>query len=171
VRVIGIDPGSQVTGYGIVDFNRQQHRHVASGCIQTRNGELPERLRIIFEGITALIETHRPDELAIEMVFVSRNADSALKLGQARGVAMAAGAVASLPVFQYSPRQVKQAVVGTGSAAKEQMQHMVSVLLALRETPAQDAADALGVAICHGHSRSGLAKMVEVQGIRRGRLM
>lgn len=171
MRIIGIDPGSQVTGYGIVEFDRQRHRHIASGCIQTRTGQLPERLRLIFEGVTALIETHQPDELAIEMVFVSRNADSALKLGQARGVAMAAGAVASLPVFQYSPRQIKQAVVGSGAAAKEQVQHMVSVLLALREMPGQDAADALGVAICHGHSRSSLAKMAEVQGIRRGRLM
>jgi crossover junction endodeoxyribonuclease RuvC len=169
VRVLGIDPGSQITGYGVIDFHGQRHRHIDSGCIDTRRGELPQRLRAIFEGVSALIDRHQPDELAIEMVFVARNPDSALKLGQARGVAIAAGAVASLPVFQYSPRQVKQAVVGSGSAAKQQIQHMISVLLSLRDQPLEDAADALGVAICHGHSRAGLVRMPGVKGLKRGR--
>jgi crossover junction endodeoxyribonuclease RuvC len=157
-RVLGIDPGSRITGYGVVDA-RSPLRYVASGCIRTGGGSsaqrFADRLGVIYRSVCALIEEHQPDVLAIEEVFLARNVDSALKLGQARGVAIAAGVAHGLEVHEYAARRVKLAVVGTGSAGKTQVQHMVRVLLGLPAAPQADAADALAIAICHVNT-SGL---------------
>lgn len=147
--VLGIDPGSVVTGYGVIDTAGRQTRYVASGCIRTGKGGFPDRLAEIYRGVVEVIETHRPELLSIEQVFVAKNPSSALKLGQARGVAIAAAVAQSLPVHEYAPRQIKQAVVGTGSASKEQIQHMITAILQLDGTPSSDAADALAIALCH----------------------
>ncbi len=152
-RILGVDPGSRITGIGVVDASPGRLKHVTHDCIRT-SGDFPERLRIIFESLVAAIEEFKPDEVAIEDVFMSRNAASALKLGQARGAAVCAAVSRGLPVSAYAPRLVKQAVVGKGSADKHQMQHMIGVLLALRGVIQEDAADALGIAVCHAHSRS-----------------
>ena len=159
VRILGIDPGSRITGYGVIDFHQNHARHVASGCIHVRGGDLTSRLRAIFDGITAIVDDEGPAEMAVEQVFFHRNAASALKLGQARGAALMAGVTKGLPLFEYSPTQVKQAVTGRGHAAKNQVQHMIKILLCLRELPASDAADALAVAICHGHTSQTLARI------------
>jgi crossover junction endodeoxyribonuclease RuvC len=158
-RILGIDPGSRVTGFGIVEAVGQRITHLASGCIRAEDETFPNRLRLIFSGVTEVIGTHRPEEIAVERVFVHRNPESALKLGQARGAALAAGLARDLPVFEYTPAQVKQAVTGRGAAAKGQVQHMVRVLLRLAELPQADAADALAVALCHGHIRQTLLGM------------
>lgn len=159
VRILGIDPGSRVTGYGIVDFHQNHARHVASGCIHITGRDLTARLRAIFDGISALVDSESPTELAVEQVFFHRNAASALKLGQARGAALMAGVTRGLPLYEYSPNQVKQAVTGRGHAPKDQVQHMIKMLLCLRELPASDAADALAVAICHGHTSQTMARI------------
>ncbi len=159
VRILGIDPGSRITGYGIIDFHRNHTRHVASGCIHLRGSDLTVRLRAIFDGIAAIVDAEAPAELAVEQVFFHRNAASALKLGQARGAALMAAITKGLPLYEYSPNQVKQAVTGRGHAPKDQVQHMIKVLLGLRELPPSDAADALAVAICHGHTSQTLARM------------
>ncbi len=169
-RILGIDPGSQITGYGIIEIDGNHATHISNGNIRIPGDELPARLRIIFESITSIIDKHQPDEVAVEKVFMHRNADSALKLGQARGAAITACAIQELDVYEYTANQVKQATVGKGHAAKQQVQHMVKVLLCLDEIPQSDAADALAVAICHGHSREGLLRMREVSGIKGGRL-
>ena len=159
VRLLGIDPGSRVTGYGILDMDGPRSRYVASGCIQTDSDRpLPERLKTIFEGVTRVIHTYQPAEAAAEQVFMHRNPDSALKLGQARGAALCAVVMAGLPVSEYAPRAIKQAVVGGGAADKSQVQRMVALLLNLPELPPADAADALAVAICHGHTRQTLQR-------------
>lgn len=159
VRILGIDPGSRITGYGIIDFHRNHARHVASGCIHAGGGDLTARLLAIFEGITALVDSAAPSELAVEQVFFHRNAASALKLGQARGAALMAGVTRGLALYEYSPNQVKQAVTGRGHAPKDQVQHMIRMLLSLDELPASDAADALAVAICHGHTSETMARI------------
>lgn len=148
-RVLGIDPGSRLTGYGIVDVQRNRISYLASGCIRTQGQALPARLGVIYRSVVDLITQYEPDEFAIENVFLARNAQSALKLGQARGVAIAAAVAAELPIYEYAARQVKLAVVGTGRANKEQVQHMVQVLLDLSGRPQADAADALAIAVCH----------------------
>ena len=159
-RILGIDPGSQITGYGVIETAKGRSLYLDSGCVRTTSEQtLAQRLRIIFESIGSLIEECQPDEIAIEQVFMHRNADAALKLGQARGVAICAAAVAGMPVNEYAPRAIKQAVVGKGGAAKEQVQHMVCALLNLSEQPQADAADALAVALCHGHTRDTLLHM------------
>ena len=152
-RILGIDPGSRVTGYGIIDQAGQQISYVASGCIRTSGDALAERLGIIFAGVNTIIQQYLPDEMAIERVFMNKNADSALKLGQARGAAICASVHREVPVDEYAAREIKQAVVGNGGATKEQVQHMICVLLSLQKAPPSDAADALGVAVCHGHQR------------------
>lgn len=154
-RIIGIDPGARSTGYGFVDVQDRQLRYVGSGRIQSTEKDFPTRLKVIFSGVNQLITEFHPDEFAIESVFVSTNPMSALKLGQARGAAIAACHTFDLPVFEYSPRSVKLAVVGTGTATKEQMQWMVAQLLSLDRKPPSDPADALGVAICHAHTQLG----------------
>lgn len=153
VRILGIDPGSQNTGFGIIDWQGGEARYVASGAIRTRGTEFPPRLRQIFDGVQTLVRDYGPEEVAIERVFMHRNADSALKLGQARGAAICAAYSASPVVFEYAPREVKLAVVGQGGALKEQVQLMVKTLLKLQGDLGPDAADAIGIALCHAYAR------------------
>ena len=152
VRVLGLDPGSRRTGFGVIDCRGSECVHVAHGCIAVNGDGFAGRLRIIFERLQALIGEHAPGEVAVERVFMSRNADSALKLGQARGAALCA-VPQGLPVFEYAPRAIKLAVVGSGAAEKPQVAHMIKVLLGIEERLVADASDALAVAICHAHSR------------------
>jgi crossover junction endodeoxyribonuclease RuvC len=147
-----LDPGSLRTGFGIIDCERGTLRIVAQGCIATSTGPFTDRLRMIHAKVVELIATHRPQEIAVERVFLSKNVDSALKLGQARGAALAA-VPATLGVHEYAARAIKLAVVGVGGAEKIQVQHMVKHLLAIEMRLPADAADALAVAICHAHSR------------------
>jgi crossover junction endodeoxyribonuclease RuvC len=152
VRILGLDPGSRRTGFGVIECRGQELRVVAHGCLNVAAAAPARRLRLIFEGLVALMCEHAPAEVAVERVFVSRNPDSALKLGQARGAALCA-IPAGVPVFEYAARAVKLAVVGSGAAEKFQVAHMMRVLLALTERPGADAADALAVAVCHAHAR------------------
>lgn len=155
VRILGVDPGSVTTGYGIVDSDGRSSRHVVHGCIATGAGSLPERLGVIYRDLATIIAEYGPAEMGVEEVFVSRNAMAALKLGQARGAAICAGVEAGLAVAEYPARLVKQSIVGTGGAAKQQIQHMVVTLLGLGGvTVAADAADALAVALTHAHVRT-----------------
>ncbi|HEX6995332.1 MAG TPA: crossover junction endodeoxyribonuclease RuvC [Gammaproteobacteria bacterium] len=163
VRILGIDPGSQVTGFGIVDAFGGHARAVEWGSIRT-SGEHSERLRRIFEEVGRIIATHAPAEIAIESVFVHRNADSALKLGQARAAALCATFRARLPIYEYSPRHIKKAVAGSGGAEKLQVQRMVKILLGLSEAPQPDAADALAAALCHAHSRIARSALIKAAG-------
>lgn len=167
MRILGIDPGSRCTGYGIIDVGTDPGDErailVHCGVIRSGDGEFAERLGVIFADLRQVIEEFAPTEAAIENVFVSRNASSALKLGQARGAAVCAAISMGVPVSEYSPRSVKQAIVGRGSADKVQVQHMVRVLLSLRETPEEDAADALAVALCHQHTQQTAKRMQALQ--------
>ena len=167
--LLGIDPGSRVTGYGVIEEVGNQCHYVASGCIRIRDAALPEKLQQIYDGISMLVEQYCPQSVGVEQVFMSRNADSALKLGQARAAAIVAVVNHKLEVAEYSARQVKQAVVGKGSADKYQVQQMVMSILKLSATPQADAADALAVALCHAHTRSSLVKMAGVSGTRNRR--
>jgi crossover junction endodeoxyribonuclease RuvC len=168
MRILGVDPGSRLTGFGIVEVGeRGRLFYVASGCIRTPPEDLAPRLKSIFDGIVEVIGTHNPGVMAIEKVFLARNADSALKLGQARGAAICAGLHHDLPLAEYTALQIKQAVVGTGRAQKNQVQHMVTALLQLSGAPQADAADALACAICHAHSSSGIA--AAFAGMKRAR--
>jgi crossover junction endodeoxyribonuclease RuvC len=153
-RVLGLDPGSRHTGYGIVDFAGPSATHIASGAIDTTAEEFSQRLQQIFAQVHELIVRYAPTEMAIERVFMHRNADSALKLGQARGAALCGAFAAAVQVYEYSPREIKVALVGKGSAEKVQVQHMVRALLSLNGRINADAADALAVAICHAHGRN-----------------
>ncbi len=168
-RILGIDPGSSATGYGVIEVQGQRIWHIASGCIRGGTKELPRRLKHIFDGLLEVVDRHRPDELAVEKVFINRNPDSALKLGQARGVALVAAALRELPVPEFPPAEIKLAVVGKGNAAKAQIQRMVTILLRLQEQPGADAADALAAAICRGHTRHCLQRLGDVRGRRAGR--
>ena len=150
--VLGIDPGSRVTGYGLVDARSKKPVYVASGCIKLKDASMPERMVVVHQSLNQIIEQYRPDTVAIERVFVGKSAGSALKLGHARGVAMLAAALAGLSVSEYAPRTIKQAVAGSGAADKLQVQDMIVRLLALNASPAEDAADALAVALCHVYS-------------------
>ncbi|MDA7967676.1 MAG: crossover junction endodeoxyribonuclease RuvC [Gammaproteobacteria bacterium] len=153
MRVLGIDPGSLRTGLGVVEAERNELRMVARECIRNSGGvPLPSRLAEIFRGVARMIDLHRPHAVAIEQVFVSGNARSALVLGQAGGSAVCAAVLGGCEVSEYSARQIKRAVVGAGAADKRQVQHMVRVLLGLRASPPADEADALACAICHIHS-------------------
>jgi crossover junction endodeoxyribonuclease RuvC len=159
-RILGIDPGSRFTGFGLIDTRRGGAQYVESGIIRVDPGPLDARLACIFGGVRDLIAEFQPTTVSIENVFMHRNADSALKLGQARGAAICAAVSNHLPVSEYAPREIKQAIVGTGAASKQQVQHMVISLLRLNAAPSLDAADALAVALCHGHQhriRSRLA--------------
>jgi len=168
MRILGIDPGSRFTGFGVIDTEGTRLSYLASGCIRITDTELPDRLRTIFDGLTEIVRTHQPDLVAIERVFMARNADSALKLGQARGAAITAVIQHELPVAEYTALQIKQAVVGNGHAGKEQVQHMVRALLSLSGTPQADAADALACAICHAHSQAGQQALVARGGVAFG---
>lgn len=170
VRILGIDPGSRRTGYGVIDFDKSKITYVSSGIIRLPNKDLPVRLKIIFDGVTEIIEQFSPQTMGIEEVFFAKDPRAALKLGQARGAAIIAGANAQLSVGEYSPRSIKQAVVGTGSADKKQIQIMVQQLLKLPSAPAEDAADALAVCICHAHSMNASSIIGEaVSGFSKGR--
>ena len=147
--VLGIDPGSRRTGYGLLVVRDRSVGYVASGCIKAEIGDMPQRLGIIYRGVSELIDQFNPTELAIEEVFLAKNASSALKLGQARGVAIAAAVAGELPVHEYAAKRVKQSLVGTGRGSKEQVAHMVRILLKLPGAPQADAADALAIALCH----------------------
>jgi crossover junction endodeoxyribonuclease RuvC len=158
VRILGLDPGSRITGYGVVDAGREGVRYVASGCIRVGNGAMAGRLLEIHRHVTELVDAYAPGEIAVERVFMHRNPDSALKLGQARGAALCAACHAGAPVFEYAPRAVKQTVTGTGGAEKSQVMHMVKALLALNGKLGADAADALAIAVCHAQHRGGVAR-------------
>ena len=162
MRIFGIDPGSQRTGYGCIDTVGSRHRLVACGSLSgPSRATFPDKLMAVHAGLAALLARHRPDCVAIENVFYARNVRSALKLGHARGVALLAASEARVPVVEYAPAEIKRAVVGYGRAEKHQMQHMVKLLLGLLEPPApHDAADALAVAICHVHSTTGAIAQV-----------
>lgn len=153
VRILGLDPGSRVTGFGVVDAGQAGLRYVASGCIRVGNGAMPERLLEIHRHVTELVDTYAPGEIAIERVFMHKNPDSALKLGQARGAALCGACHAGAPVYEYAPRAIKQTVTGTGAAAKGQVQHMIKALLTLQGRLSADAADALAIAVCHAQHR------------------
>lgn len=154
VRILGLDPGSRVTGFGVVDAGQGGVRYVASGCIRAGNGAMAGRLLQIHRHVSELVDTYAPAEIAIERVFVHKNVDSALKLGQARGAALCGACHTGARVFEYAPRAVKQSVTGTGAAAKAQVQHMIKALLSLQGRLAADAADALAIALCHAHHRN-----------------
>lgn len=153
VRILGLDPGSVVTGFGVVDVSRHGAKYLASGSIRAGRGELPDRLQTIFRHVVELVEQYAPGEVAIERVFMHVNPDSALKLGQARGAALCAATTGGAAVHEYTPRAVKLAITGTGAADKAQVQHMVKALLVLEGRLGADAADALAIALCHAHHR------------------
>jgi crossover junction endodeoxyribonuclease RuvC len=167
LRILGVDPGLRTTGFGVIEKSGTKLRYVTSGTVKSGAGELAARLKVLLEGLGEVIQANRPEEVAIEKVFVNVNAQSTLLLGQARGTAICAAVMAGLPVAEYTALQVKQAVVGKGHAKKEQVQHMVRRLLALPGDPSPDAADALACAICHAHG----AKLggITIKGFRRGR--
>ncbi|MFO0452304.1 MAG: crossover junction endodeoxyribonuclease RuvC [Pseudomonadota bacterium] len=165
MRVLGLDPGSRNTGFGVVEVVPTGTRYVASGTIRAGRGEFAARLQAIHAGVAALLEEHRPQDIAVERVFGHRNPDSALKLGQARGAALCATFGHGATLHEYSPREIKLAVVGTGGADKTQVQAMVKALLGLTGRLGADAADALAIALCHAHSRA-TALVLGRQGLR-----
>ena len=171
MRILGIDPGLRITGYGVIDKNAGALTYVASGCIKSPDGELPDRLKNILESIQEVIRLYAPLEVAVEKVFVNVNPQSTLLLGQARGAAICGVVLHHLPVSEYTALQVKQAVVGNGHAEKEQVQEMVKRLLKLPGKPSADAADALACAICHAHG--GLVGAMSTRGyrVKGGRLV
>jgi crossover junction endodeoxyribonuclease RuvC len=171
LRILGIDPGLRVTGFGIIEKNGASLAYIASGCIKSGDADLPGRLKVILENLREVIEKHRPQQIALEKIFVNINPASTLALGQARGTAICAAVDAGLPVSEYTALQVKQAVVGNGHASKDQVQQMVKRLLRLAGVPTTDAADALACAICHAHG--GRLGRLSTRGLRvkRGRLV
>lgn len=179
MRILGIDPGLRITGFGVIDLEGQKLRYVTSGVIRTPDAELPLRLHVIMQGIEQVIQTNHPEQSAVEKVFVNINPQATLLLGQARGAAICALVAAGLPVAEYTALQTKQATVGHGKAKKSQVQQMVQRLLALPGLPGPDAADALACAICHAHAGAGVAALAELvpslgkRGLRlrRGRLI
>ena len=169
--ILGIDPGSRITGYGIIRQTGRQLSYLGSGCIRTVVDDMPGRLKLIYAGVSEIITQFQPDFFAIESVFMAKNADSALKLGQARGAAIVAAVNQNLPVFEYAARQVKQTVVGTGAAEKSQVQHMVRSILKLPANPQADAADALAIAITHCHmSQNAIRLSSDKLQMARGRM-
>lgn len=160
-RILGIDPGSRLTGFGVIDETATGYRYVASGCLRIKGDDFPLRLKQIFAGISNVVEEYQPTEMAIEQVFMHKNADSALKLGQARGAAICAVQLFDIPVFEYAARQVKQAVVGKGSADKLQVQHMVKVLLGITGELQIDASDALGISLCHSNFQQTQRRLIQ----------
>ncbi|MBI5658438.1 MAG: crossover junction endodeoxyribonuclease RuvC [Nitrosomonadales bacterium] len=172
VRILGIDPGLRITGFGVLDKEGQRLIYVSSGCIKTPEAELPERLKVILDSLREVIAQHQPQQVAVEKVFVNVNPQSTLLLGQARGAAICAAVLAQLPVAEYTALQVKQAVAGNGHAKKEQVQEMVQRLLKLSGSPSPDAADALACAICHAHGGQGLGALATAgYRVKKGRLI
>ena len=167
LRILGIDPGSRVTGYGLIEVQGSRSRCVAQGVIKLSGEPLEQRLLQVLTGLRALIAEHGPAEVAMEQVFVKRNVASALVLGQARGAALCAVAEAGLPLHEYAPASIKLAIAGSGRAEKSQIQRMVKVLLNLPAVPREDAADALACALCHAHGRTlKLRTQKALQGVR-----
>lgn len=148
-RVLGIDPGSRKTGFGIIESGRYHPQYLVSGVIRVEKFDSAERLKNIFQSITQIIEQYQPTVMAIEKVFVHKNPNSAIILGQARGVILCAAALKEIPIMEYTPTQIKNTIVGRGHANKQQIQYMVQNLLKLTESPKEDAADALACALCH----------------------
>jgi crossover junction endodeoxyribonuclease RuvC len=172
IRILGIDPGLRITGFGVIDKTGQKLAYVTSGCVKSNEQDaLPLRLKTLLDGIDEVITTYQPNEAAIEKVFVNVNPQSTLLLGQARGAAIAALVLATLPVAEYTALQIKQAVVGHGKAAKEQVQEMVKRLLALPVAPKADAADALACAITHAHGSRLGAQSTAGYRVKGGRLV
>ncbi|MGB8338222.1 MAG: crossover junction endodeoxyribonuclease RuvC [Burkholderiales bacterium] len=172
MRILGIDPGLRLTGFGVIEKNGQSLRYITSGVVKVPVTELPERLKTILNSIGEIISLHQPMEVAIEKVFVNVNPQSTLLLGQARGAAICAAVLQNLPVSEYTALQVKQAVVGNGHAKKEQVQEMVKRLLKLEGVPSPDAADALACAICHAHGGLGLGNLATAgYRVKKGRLI
>ncbi|MCM2306466.1 MAG: crossover junction endodeoxyribonuclease RuvC [Sulfuritalea sp.] len=173
IRILGIDPGLRSTGFGVIDKTGGKLAYVASGCVKTdAEGSLPQRIKTIVDGLVEIISTYGPQQAAVEIVFVNVNPQSTLLLGQARGAAIAALVTANLPVAEYTALQVKQAVVGHGKAAKEQVQAMVARLLNLPGIPSSDAADALACAIAHAHGGQGMGALSTLgRRMRNGRLV
>ncbi|WP_417594531.1 crossover junction endodeoxyribonuclease RuvC [Oceanospirillum sp.] len=165
--ILGIDPGSRKTGYGIIRMQGHRMHYIGSGFIRITGDTLADKLQQVYAGVSEVIAQYQPTQFAIEQVFMAKNADSALKLGQARGVAIVAAANVGLPVSEYAARLVKQAVAGTGAATKEQVQQMVAAILKLSDLPQSDAADALAIAICHANSNLGLVAGAGKRGGRR----
>lgn len=163
--ILGIDPGSRITGYGVIREEKRRLYYIDSGCIRTSDTVLSQRLLEIFNGICQLMDTYSPDEVAIEEVFMHQNPNSALKLGHARGVAIVAAASHRVSVSEYSARAVKKALVGYGAAEKEQVKRMVVDLLMLNKAPQADASDALAIAICHSYARYGLYQSVHASDL------
>jgi crossover junction endodeoxyribonuclease RuvC len=158
--ILGIDPGSRITGYGIIKSIKQQQQYLTSGCIKITSNDWGYRLKQIYDDLLQIITQYKPQQISIEKIFVHKNASSALKLGQARGAAIVAAATIGIPIHEYSARQIKQAVVGFGNADKKQVQSMVQTILSLDKKPQEDAADALAIAMCHGlHTASLLTKI------------
>ena len=171
MRILGIDPGLRVTGFGVLDRAGGTLRYVGSGVVRTPDGDLPQRLKVILDSVVEVIARHAPQQVAVEKVFVNINPESTLLLGQARGAAICAAVSRGLPVAEYTALQVKQAVVGNGHAAKQQVQEMVRRLLTLPGDPSVDAADALACAICHAHGGLGLGTLATAgYRMRHGRL-
>ncbi len=168
--ILGIDPGSRKTGFGIINYASGRSDYVTSGVIHLSSDDLPGRLKVIYDSVTELVDLHCPQELAIEQVFMAKNAGSALKLGQARGAAIVACVTREMRVAEYSARQIKQSVVGTGAADKAQVQHMVKVILKLPAEPPEDAADALAAALCHAHTQQSMIRMAGAKSVRRRRM-
>lgn len=168
--IIGVDPGSRITGYGIINAVGNRLEYVTCGCIRLPAVEHPQRLKLIFDSLCRVIEQYSPQESAIEEVFLGKSVSSALKLGQARGSAMLACLHNDLSVAEYSPRKVKQAIVGNGNADKAQVQHMIKVLLGVSGAVQADAADALAIAICHANTKSNLVKVAGARSFRKSRL-
>ncbi len=166
--ILGIDPGSRITGYGLINTEGSQFSYLASGCIRIKAEDLPQKLAQIYASLSEIIARYQPDQVAIERVFMAKNADSALKLGQARGSAVVCVANHGLAVSEYSAKEVKLAVTGTGAADKVQVQHMVKSLLKLSATPQEDAADALAIAMCHAYTSSGLLALSGQLSNKRG---
>lgn len=167
--ILGIDPGSRKTGFGIINTVNGRHEYVASGVIRLKEDTLPERLKIIYQNLSEVIKEYCPQQVAIEQVFMAKSAGSALKLGQARGAAVVAAVSHDLPVAEYEAKKIKQSVVGNGGADKTQVQHMIKQLLKLSGTPQEDAADALAVAICHANTYQHMVSIAQATHFRRGR--
>lgn len=178
MRILGIDPGLRLTGFGVIEITGVKLQYISSGTIKTTNGrgadteDLPTRLKTILDGLFEVIAAYQPQQVAVEKVFVNVNPQSTLLLGQARGAAISAAVIQNLPVAEYTALQVKQSVVGNGHADKEQVQEMVKRLLKLAAVPKPDSADALACAICHAHGGQGLGKLATAGfRVRGGRLV
>ncbi len=167
--ILGIDPGSRITGFGLIRIQAQQIHYLSSGCIRLGDDDMAQRLNNLFDSIKQIIIQHQPQQFAIERAFMGRNADSALKLGQARGVAIVAATQQGLDVQEYSPRTIKQSVAGVGSAEKMQVQIMVQKILKLPGLPQSDAADALAIALCHHYHQGHLIRRLGATRRRGGR--